>query len=67
MLTLTITRHWNRDVSTNSIRDAHQPNRKEEIRWTILRHLLSDYSVSQSVITCSKLTTETLEQGVKYV
>ena len=28
---------------------------------------LSKESVSQSAFTCSKLTTETLEQGVKYV
>ena len=25
------------------------------------------FTVTQSTITCSKLTTETLEQGVKYV
>ena len=30
-------------------------------------HQIRKVAVSQSAITCSKLTTETLEQGVKYV
>ena len=32
-----------------------------------LRRLLPTQNIFQSAITCSKLTIETLEQGVKYV
>ena len=39
--------------------------------WSIIKALLDDAKIlltqSQPAITCSKLTTETLEQGVKYV
>ena len=39
--------------------------------WSIIKALLDDAKIlltqSQPAITCSKLTIETLEQGVKYV
>ena len=39
-------------------------NKKFAFRIIILQHL---YQQTQQAITCSKLTIETLEQGVKYV
>ena len=39
----------------------------DDIMNTALRHFYFQVKALQPVFTCSKLTIETLEQGVKYV
>ena len=36
-------------------------------QWSVSIYKLTERTLSQPAVTCSKLTIETLEQGVKYV